>query len=78
MLLSSSKTNVGNELDISIIQWYIASLHIYHFSSVIDFSGEKNIVSAGHRYSWCQQRRNDKYIMMQYTIRIRKFNSLTW
>ena len=38
MLLSSSKTDVGNELDISIIQWYIASLHIYHFSSVIDFS----------------------------------------
>ena len=38
MLLSSSKANVGNELDISIIQWYIASLHIYHFSSVIDFS----------------------------------------
>ena len=32
------KTNVGNELDISIIQWYTASLHIYHFSSVIDFS----------------------------------------
>ena len=32
------KNNVGNELDISITQWYIASLHIYHFSSVIDFS----------------------------------------
>ena len=38
----------------------------------------KMIVSTGHRYSWCQQRRHDKYLMMQYTIMIRKLNSLTW
>ena len=63
----------------TLSRWYIASLHIYHFSTVIDFSSKRYIVSTGHRYSWCQQRRNDKWnIMMQYTIRIRKLNSLTW
>ena len=68
MLLNDSKANVGNELGLS--RWCIASLHIYNFSSVIDFFSEKYIVSTGHRYSLCQQRRNDKYIMMQYTIGI--------
>ena len=45
-------------------------LNIYYFSSVIGFFSEKYIISAGHRYSWCKQRRNDEYIMMQCTIRI--------
>ena len=30
------------------------SLYIYHFSSAIDFSSEKYMVSTGHRCSWCQ------------------------
>ena len=34
-----------------------ASLYVYHFSSVIDFSPERYIVSTGHRYSWYQQRK---------------------
>ena len=37
-----------------------ASFYIYHFSSVIDFSSERYIVSNGHRYSWYQQRRYSK------------------
>ena len=37
-----------------------ASFCIYHFSSVIDFSSERYIVSTGHRYSWYQQRKYSK------------------
>ena len=36
---------------------YIASLYIYDFSPVIEFSSEKYIGSTGHGYSWYQQRR---------------------
>ena len=53
--LNSSKANAGKELSLS--RWCIASLYIYHFSSVIDFLSEKYIGSTGHRYSWYQDRR---------------------
>ena len=33
-----------------------ASLYIYHFSTVIDFSSEKYSGSTGHRNCWYQQR----------------------
>ena len=69
MLLNSSKTIVGMSWVYPLSRWCIALLYVYQFSSVIDFS-EKYIVSTGHRHSWCQQRRNDEYIMMQYTIKI--------
>ena len=37
-----------------------ASFYFYHFSSVIDFSFERYIISTGHSYSWYQQRRYSK------------------
>ena len=37
--LYSSKAVAGKELSLS--SWCIASLYIYHFSTVIDFSSEK-------------------------------------
>ena len=52
--LYSSKAIAGKELSISSLG--IASLYIYHFSTVIDFSSEKYIGSAGHRNSWYQKR----------------------
>ena len=75
ILLKAQKVMLGISWVYPLSRWCIALLYIYDFSSVIDFSSEKYIVSTGHRYSWCQQRRNDKYIMMQYTIRI---NSIPW
>ena len=50
----SSKAIAGKELSLS--SWCIASLYIYHFSTVIDFSSEKYSGSTGHRNSWYQQR----------------------
>ena len=52
--LTSSKAIAGKELSLS--SWCIASLYIYHFSTVIDFSSEKYSGSTGHRNSWYQQR----------------------
>ena len=37
--LSSSKAIAGKELSLS--GWCIASLHIYHFSTVVDFSSRR-------------------------------------
>ena len=48
----SSKSIVGKELSLS--RWCIASLYIYHFSTVADFSSEKYSNSTGHRNSWYQ------------------------
>ena len=42
----------GKELSFS--SWCIASLYIYHFSIVTDFSSEKYSGSTGHRNSWYQ------------------------
>ena len=52
--LYSSKAIAGKELSLS--SQCIASLYIYHFSTVIDFSSEKNSGSTGHRNSWYQWR----------------------
>ena len=52
--LYSLKAIAGKELRLS--SWCIASLYIYHFSTVIDFSSEKYSGSTGHRNSWYQQR----------------------
>ena len=52
--LTSSKAIAGK--DFSLSSWSIASLYIYHFSTVVDFSSEKYSGSAGHRNSWYQQR----------------------
>ena len=52
--LYSSKVMAGKELSLS--SWCIASLYIYHFSTVIDFSSEKYSGSTEHRNSWYQQR----------------------
>ena len=48
--LYSSKAIAGKELSLS--GWCIASLYIYHFSTVIDFSSEKYSGFTGHRSSW--------------------------
>ena len=50
--LNSSKPIAGKELILS--SWCIASLSIYHFSIVVDFSSEKYSGSTGHRNSWYQ------------------------
>ena len=50
--LYSSRAIAGKELSLS--SWCIASLYIYHFSTVIDFSSEKYSGSTGHRNSWYQ------------------------
>ena len=47
-----NKTFAGKELSLS--SWYIASLHVYHFSAVADFSSEKYSGSTEHRNSWYQ------------------------
>ena len=52
--LASSKALAGKELSLS--SWCMASLYIYHFSTVVDFSFEKYSGSIGHRNSWYQQR----------------------
>ena len=52
--LTSSKAIAGKELSSS--SWCIASLCIYHCSTVVDFSSEKYSGSAGHMNSWYQQR----------------------
>ena len=52
--LNSSIAIAGKELSLS--SWCIASLYIYHFSTVVDFSSEKYSGSTGHRNSWYQQR----------------------
>ena len=53
--LTSSKAIAGKELSLS--SWCIASLYIYHSSTVIDFSSEKYSGSTGHRNSWPGTRR---------------------
>ena len=50
--LYSSKAIAGKELSLS--SWCIASLYIYHFSTVIDFSSEEYSGSTGHRNCWYQ------------------------
>ena len=50
--LYSSKAIAGKESSLS--SWCIASLYIYHFSTVIDFSSEKYSGSTEHRNSWYQ------------------------
>ena len=40
--------------ELSLSSWCIASLYIYHFLTVIDFSSKKYSGSTGHRNSWCQ------------------------
>ena len=50
--LYSSEAIAGKELSLS--SWCIASLYIYHFSTVIDFSAERYSGSTGHRNSWYQ------------------------
>ena len=50
--LISSKVIAGKELNLS--SWCIASLYIYHFSTVVDFSSEKYRSFTGHRNSWHQ------------------------
>ena len=47
--LYSSKAIAGKESSLS--SWCIASLYIYHFSTVIDFSSEKYRGSTGHKNS---------------------------
>ena len=42
--------------ELSLSSWCIASLYIYHFSTVTDISSEKYSGSPGHRNSWYQQR----------------------
>ena len=46
----SSKAVAGKELSLS--SWCIASLYIYHFSTVIDFSSQKYSGSTAHKNSW--------------------------
>ena len=48
-LINSSNAIAGKELSSS--SWCIASLYIYHFSTVVDFSSEKYSGSTGHRNS---------------------------
>ena len=50
--LTSSKVIAGKELSLS--SWCMASLCIYHCSTVVDFSSEKYSGSTGHRNSWYQ------------------------
>ena len=50
--LYSSKAIAGKELSLS--SWCIASLYIYHFSTVIAFSSKKYSGSTGHRNSGYQ------------------------
>ena len=50
--LYSSKAIAGKELSLS--SWWITSLYIYHFSTVIDFSSKKYSGSTGPRNSWYQ------------------------
>ena len=59
-----SKAIAGKELSLS--SWCIASLYIYHFSTVIDFSSEKYIGSTGHRNSWYQWRK----VPEKFTVRM--------
>ena len=51
--LNSSMAIAGKELSLS--SWCIASLYVYRFSTVVDFSSEKYSGSTGHRNSWYQQ-----------------------
>ena len=52
--LTSSKAIAAKELSLS--SWCVASLYIYHFSTVVDLSSEKYSGSTGHRNSRYQQR----------------------
>ena len=55
---NSSKASAGKEFSsVSLSRWFIASLRIYHFSSVIKYLSVKYIVFTEHRYFWYQQRR---------------------
>ena len=47
--LNSSKAIAGKELSLSSL--CVASLYIYHFLTVVDFSSEKYSGSTGHRNS---------------------------
>ena len=49
----------GKEL--SLFSWCTASLYIYYFSTVVDFSSEEYSGSIGHRNSWYQQRNLSVY-----------------
>ena len=49
------KAIAGKELSLS--SWCIASLYIYHFLTVVDFSSEKYSGSTGHRNSLYQQKK---------------------
>ena len=50
--LTSSKAIAGKELSLS--SWCIASLYIYHFSTVVDFSSQEYSGSTGNRNFWYQ------------------------
>ena len=51
--LNSSEAIAGKELSLS--SWCIASLYIYHFSTVVDFSSEKYSGSTAGTRSSCVQ-----------------------
>ena len=55
-LQTSPKNNMIQDMinsdNKSLYSWCIASLYIYHFLTVIDFSSEKYSRSTGHRNSW--------------------------
>ena len=51
VLLSLSYTAQLLRSELSLSSWCIASLYIYNFSTVIDFSSEKYSGSTGHRNS---------------------------
>ena len=48
--INSSEAIAGKEL--SLFSLCIASLFIYHFSTVVDFSSEEYSGSTGHKNSW--------------------------
>ena len=45
------------EKGLSLTSWCIASLYIYHFSAVVDYSSEKYSGSTGHGNFLYQQRK---------------------
>ena len=50
--LNNSKAITRKELSLS--SQCIASLYVYHFSTVVDFSSEKYSGSTGHKSCWYQ------------------------
>ena len=69
--LNSSKAIAEKELSLS--SWCIASLYIFHFSTVVNFSSEKYSGSTGHRMAklrvWIRSSAR------HYMIKIIKLNS---